>query len=360
MKFFQDLMIKTGYRPPTREEFPEIFHLSMMDAIKALTKSGSEEEIKKIWEIGRGREVRYDVELLKTPEGAVEVIEKLSKNYQLGIVTSRIKESVYESPKLAKLEKFFKVAVSYQDTTNHKPHPGPLLFAAQKLGVKPEECIYIGDVENDIKAARAAGMKVIIYSQNNFPQADACTTSFIELPELIFSFAQTSADDVVWVDEDDNELGVITIEKAHREGLIHRIAVIYLTRKSGKILIQERMSGRLDHSSAGHVDVGEDYLQAARRELKEELGTECELVELGKTISDEIEPEADKNRIRHIFKVFECETEPGNLARDEVKSVFWANPKTIYEEMKSDLGNKKFCGGFKASLKFFLEKKKLI
>jgi len=360
LKFFQDLMIKVGYRPPTREEFSAIFHLSMMDAIKALTKSNSEEEIKRIWEMGRRREVGYDLELLAAPKGAEKVVRTLSKNHLLGIVTSRIKESVYESPKLAKLEKCFKVVVSYQDTINHKPHPDPLLIAARGLEVKPEECIYIGDTENDIKAARAAGMKVIIYSKNSFPQADLYTDSFIKLPELISSFAHTSTDDVVWVDENDNELGAITREKAHREGFIHRISVIYLTRKSGEILVQERMGGRLDHSCAGHVDVGEDYLQAAKRELKEELGIECELTELGKTISDEIKPEADQNRIRHIFKVYECEAEPGNLAENEVGSVFWANPKTIYEEMKSDDGNKKFCGGFKASLEFFLEKKELI
>lgn len=185
LKFFQDLMIKTGYRPPTREEFITIFHLSMMDAIKELTKSDSGEEIKRIWEIGRSREVEYDVDLLKVPEGIGEVLEKLSKNYLLGIVTSRIKESVYESPKLAKLEKYFKGEVSYQDTKNHKPHPEPLLFAAEKLKVKPKECVYIGDVENDIKAARAAGMRIIIYSKNNFPQADACTNLFINLPKLI-------------------------------------------------------------------------------------------------------------------------------------------------------------------------------
>ena len=360
LKFFQDLMIKTGYRPPTREEFPAILHLSMMDAIKVLTKSAPEEEIKKIWEIGRGCEVGYDVGLPKTPEGAEEVIEKLSKSYLLGIVTSRIKESVYESSKLAKLEKYFKVAVSYQDTINHKPHPEPLFFAAQKLEVKSEECVYIGDVENDIKAARAAGIKVIIYSKNKFDQADACTSSFTKLPELILSLAQENTDNVIWVDENDNELGTISREKAHREGILHRIAVIYLTRKNGDILVQERMSGRLDHSSAGHVDVGEDYLQSAKRELKEELDIESDLTELGKTISNEVEPEAGKNRIRHIFKIFECEAEPGNLAKDEVKSVFWANPKTIYEEMKNDISNQKFCGGFKDSLKFFLEKKKLI
>jgi isopentenyldiphosphate isomerase len=174
------------------------------------------------------------------------------------------------------------------------------------------------------------------------------------------NMVKASANEVIWVDENDNELGVISREKAHRKGLLHRIAVIYLTKETGEILIQERMSGQFDHSSAGHVDMGEDYLQAAKRELKEELGIACNLVELGKAISDEVGPGSSQDRIRHIFKVFECQAEPGTLSQDEVKSVFWANPKTIFEEMRSDVGNRKFCGGFKASLKFFLENKKLI
>lgn len=169
-----------------------------------------------------------------------------------------------------------------------------------------------------------------------------------------------NGDNVVLVDENDNELGVISREKAHREGLLHRVVAVYLTKKNGQILVQERMSGRFDQSSAGHVDPDENYLEAAKRELREELGIECELFELGKTISDDIEPEANNNRIRHIYKIFESQAEPGNLAKDEVKSVFWADPKIIYGEIKNDLGNHKFCGGFKASLKFYLEKKSLM
>lgn len=190
LKFFQDLMVKTGYTPPTREEFPQFFHLSMMDAVKALTKSKSEEEIKKVWEIGHSRQVPYDVNLLSMPVGLGKTIESLSNKYRLGIVTSRIKESVYESPRLAALKSFFKVVVSYQDTENHKPHPDPLFLAAKKLNVKPEECVYIGDVENDIKAAHSAGMKVIIYSKNHLHEADACTDKFIALPQLVLNLSK--------------------------------------------------------------------------------------------------------------------------------------------------------------------------
>jgi len=48
------------------------------------------------------------------------------------------------------------------DTTPHaKPHPAPLLHAAQALALAPESCWYVGDDLRDIQAARAAGMRAI-------------------------------------------------------------------------------------------------------------------------------------------------------------------------------------------------------
>lgn len=45
------------------------------------------------------------------------------------------------------------------DTTPHmKPHPAPLLAAADAIGVSPAACHYIGDDKRDIEAGRAAGM----------------------------------------------------------------------------------------------------------------------------------------------------------------------------------------------------------
>ncbi|MBE8228769.1 HAD-IA family hydrolase, partial [Leptospira borgpetersenii serovar Ballum] len=39
-----------------------------------------------------------------------------------------------------------------------KPHPLPLLHAAQAIGIAAEDCVYVGDDERDIIAARAAAM----------------------------------------------------------------------------------------------------------------------------------------------------------------------------------------------------------
>ncbi len=187
LKFNQDLMSKVGYRPPTREKYAKLFHLPLMDTIRILTKIKDEDEIKRIWEIGKNREVAYDISLLTLPEKTEDVVTNLSKDYRLGIVTSRVKNGVYESPELAKLKKYFKVAVSFEDTENHKPHPEPLLLAARKLKVEPEKCVYVGDTETDIIAAKAAGMRIITYAKERLAQSDIHAYNFRELPDLIKS-----------------------------------------------------------------------------------------------------------------------------------------------------------------------------
>lgn len=163
-------------------------------------------------------------------------------------------------------------------------------------------------------------------------------------------------DQVVWVDDNDQVLGRITREQAHVEGLLHRVGVVYLFNDQGQILIQERaarglLRNLLDHSSAGHVDPGETYLQTAHRELREELGTEAKDLEpLGQCRSSEVE-----GRVKHMFMVYRMRGEPGKLSPEEVKSVYWANPHEVWEDMKLDPENKKYTGGFKATLEVYLK-----
>ena len=50
------------------------------------------------------------------------------------------------------------VVISGDTTAERKPHPLPLTTACAQLGVAPETCLYVGDAERDIQAARSAGM----------------------------------------------------------------------------------------------------------------------------------------------------------------------------------------------------------
>lgn len=63
----------------------------------------------------------------------------------------------------------------------------------------------------------------------------------------------------------------------HAEGLLHRVAHVWLT--DGTSFLQQQrgidtriMPGKYDATASGHVDLGETYVDAARRELDEEMG----------------------------------------------------------------------------------------
>ena len=56
----------------------------------------------------------------------------------------------------------------------------------------------------------------------------------------------------------------------------------YLQKRSNRVLFYP---GYWCASATGHVSSGESYLEAARREVREELGIECQLAELGKFTS---------------------------------------------------------------------------
>ena len=54
------------------------------------------------------------------------------------------------------------ILVGGDSLPERKPHPLPLLHAAQAVGVGIADCAYVGDDERDIAAARAAGMHAIV------------------------------------------------------------------------------------------------------------------------------------------------------------------------------------------------------
>ncbi len=73
------------------------------------------------------------------------------------------------------------------DTTPHlKPHPASLLHAAEELRLAPQDCVYLGDDQRDIDAARAAAMRCIAvqwgYGQDLHAwEADAVISHPLEL-----------------------------------------------------------------------------------------------------------------------------------------------------------------------------------
>ena len=59
------------------------------------------------------------------------------------------------------MEKYFTVVMSGDYVEHPKPAPDTFLVTAEKLGMKPEDCLVVEDSTNGGEAARAAGMKCI-------------------------------------------------------------------------------------------------------------------------------------------------------------------------------------------------------
>jgi N-acetyl-D-muramate 6-phosphate phosphatase len=55
-----------------------------------------------------------------------------------------------------------RAVVSGDTLAQRKPHPLPLLHAAQSMGIPAAECVYVGDAERDMQAAQAAGMYAVV------------------------------------------------------------------------------------------------------------------------------------------------------------------------------------------------------
>lgn len=98
-------------------------------------------------------------------DGAVEVLDALEATHRpWGIVTN--KPTFLTTPLLQAIGIGLRAGcVVCGDTlTQRKPHPAPLLHAADLLRIPATACLYIGDAERDIQAARAAQMPVLLAS----------------------------------------------------------------------------------------------------------------------------------------------------------------------------------------------------
>lgn len=93
--------------------------------------------------------------------GVEALLEGLAGRVPLAIVTTRGHERTQRFLSGSGLDRYFKAVVTAGSTRRTKPHPEPVLRAAEELGVAPHECLIVGDTTVDIRAGRAAGAQTV-------------------------------------------------------------------------------------------------------------------------------------------------------------------------------------------------------
>jgi phosphoglycolate phosphatase len=94
------------------------------------------------------------------------VLAQLSqRNTPWGIITNKPEGLTHQIMKGLNLVDFPPSSIVGGDTLAFaKPHPAPLLLAAEQCNAQPKDCIYVGDHRRDIEAARAADMTAVAVS----------------------------------------------------------------------------------------------------------------------------------------------------------------------------------------------------
>jgi HAD superfamily hydrolase (TIGR01509 family) len=105
---------------------------------------------------------------LRPIEGIPFLVRAAYKNgFKLLVASSSPHEIIEIVLRKFKLAEYFSASVSGTELPQSKPHPGIFLKAAKLANTEPANCLVIEDAENGVKAAKAAGMKCVGFSNPN-------------------------------------------------------------------------------------------------------------------------------------------------------------------------------------------------
>ncbi len=94
--------------------------------------------------------------------GAEVLLDFLSEhNIKTAIASGSSRESIAHHLAVVGASERFDAVVGDRDVERGKPAPDIFLLAAEKIGAVPSECFVFEDSENGVRAAYAAGMRVI-------------------------------------------------------------------------------------------------------------------------------------------------------------------------------------------------------
>jgi HAD superfamily hydrolase (TIGR01509 family) len=131
--------------------------------------------------------------------GIADLLQAIeNKGLKWGIVTNKPRRftiGLIESMGL-NLENRAACIVCGDDASQPKPSPATLLMACEQVGIKPQNCVYVGDAERDVQAGKAAGMKTVValfgYIDVSDKPSEWGADALIKTPKQLIEILNTS------------------------------------------------------------------------------------------------------------------------------------------------------------------------
>lgn len=160
-------------------------------------------------------------------------------------------------------------------------------------------------------------------------------------------------DELTIIDEKDNVLGKVETAKVHKEHLLHRSVHVFLVNSKNKILCRKIPStsplypGEWSTGVGAHVPFGNSYDTAAKNATKNNIGTSCSLIMIGKIrVNDNVENELSATYVGFSDKPIVLDKNKADEAR------FFSE-----KELTALLSHEQFTPHLDLSFKLYLSKK---
>ena len=116
-------------------------------------------------------------------DGAIEAVRDIAQHWPVAIASSAHRAVIDAALHATGLDAVIPIVVSSDEVEHGKPAPDVYLEAARQLGAKPEVCLVIEDSLNGVRAARGAGMIVVLVPNESIPPARGAA----ELADLVLA-----------------------------------------------------------------------------------------------------------------------------------------------------------------------------
>ena len=165
---------------------------------------------------------------------------------------------------------------------------------------------------------------------------------------------------VIYVDEQDRQIGTGEKLEAHQKGVLHRAISVFIFNANGELMLQKRAktkyhsAGLWANTCCSHPRPGEDTAAAAKRRLMEEMGLAADLRHAGHLLYKvEFQNGLIEHEYDHMF-IGESDAVPV-LNPDEAEDWKWMSPEDVNEDIA--IYPEKYSYWFKLALEDILSKK---
>ena len=196
----EDLADATNYalksfNQPEKElqAFPQMVGEGTRTLIKRALDNENPELIEKVLLKMREKYMQICLNKTRPYKGLVEVVTEFAKRkIKLAVLTNK-DQKMAEKIVSHFFDGFFQIVKGTTDAVPVKPEPFEALQVLAKLGVKPEETIFVGDSKTDMQTAKAAGIKAVGVSwgfRDKKELTEAGAEKIIDEPSQLLKFFQ--------------------------------------------------------------------------------------------------------------------------------------------------------------------------